>query len=59
MGFKHTATTIAQFLTVTVAVVAWIAGVIAYRNGHRPAKYYIVAWFFIWVTVAMVTLSHG
>lgn len=59
LGFKHTATTIAQFLTVTVAVVAWIAGVIAYRNGHRPAKYYIVAWFFIWVTVAMVTLSLG
>lgn len=59
MGFKHIASAIAQLLTVTVAVVAWIAGVIAYRNGHRPAKYYILAWFFIWVTVAMVTLSLG
>ena len=59
LGFKHTATAIAQLLTVTVAVVAWIAGVMAYRNGHRPAKYYILAWFFIWVTVAMVTLSLG
>lgn len=59
LGFKHTATAIAQLLTVTVAVVAWIAGVIAYRNGHRPAKYYILAWFFIWVTVALVTLSLG
>ncbi len=59
LGFKHTATVIAQMLTVTVAVVAWIAGVIAYRNGHRPAKYYILAWFFIWVTVAIVTLSLG
>ncbi len=58
-GFKHTATAIAQLLTVTVAVVAWIAGVMAYRNGHRPAKYYILAWFFIWVTVALVTLSLG
>ena len=56
-GFKHTATVIAQLLTVTVAVVAWIAGVVAYRNGHQPAKYYILAWFFIWVTVAIVTLS--
>lgn len=59
LGFKHIATVIAQLLTVTVAVVAWIAGVIAYRNGHRPAKYYIVAWFFIWATVAIVTLSLG
>lgn len=59
LGFKHTATVIAQLLTVTVAIVAWIAGVIAYRNGHKPAKYYIVAWFFIWVTVAIVTLSLG
>ncbi len=58
-GFKHTATVVAQMLTVTVAVVAWIAGVIAYRNGHKPAKYYIVAWFFIWITVAIVTLSLG
>lgn len=59
LGFKHAAALIAQFLTVTVAVVAWIAGVIAYRNGHQPAKYYIVAWFFIWITVAIVTLSLG
>lgn len=59
LGFKHTAAVIAQMLTVTVAVVAWIAGVTAYRNGHKPAKYYIVAWFFIWVTVAIVTLSLG
>ena len=59
LGFKHTATVIAQMLTVTVAVVAWIAGVIGYRNGHKPAKYYIVAWFFIWVTVAIVTMSLG
>ncbi len=59
LGYKHAATVIAQMLTVTVAVAAWIAGVIAYRNGHKPAKYYIAAWFFIWVTVAIVTLSLG
>jgi len=59
LGYKHIAALIAQLLTVTVAIVAWIAGVIAYRNGHQPAKYYIVAWFFIWVTVAIVTLSLG
>lgn len=58
-GFKHIATMIAQVLTVTVAIVAWIAGVAAFRNGHQPAKYYILAWFFIWVTVAIVTLSLG
>lgn len=58
-GYKHTAAAIAQVLTVTVAVAAWIAGVIAYRNGHQTAKYYILAWLFIWVTVAIVTLSLG
>jgi len=58
-GYKHLSAAIAQILTVTVAVVVWIAGIIAYRNGHRPAKYYIIAWFFIWITVAIVTLTLG
>jgi signal transduction histidine kinase len=58
-GFKHISVNIAQFLTVTVALVVWIAGIIAYKNGHQPGKYYILAWFFIWITVAIVTLSLG
>ncbi|RZK78357.1 MAG: histidine kinase [Pedobacter sp.] len=57
LGYKALSTSVAQLLTITVSVVVWISGVIAYRNGHKPAKYYIIAWFFIWITVGIVTLS--
>ena len=56
-GHKSLSASIAQLLTVTVSVVLWISGIIAYRRGHKPAKYYIIAWFFIWVTVGIVTFS--
>jgi len=56
-GHKSLSASIAQWLTVTVSVVLWISGIIAYRRGHKPAKYYIIAWFFIWVTVGIVTFS--
>ncbi|WP_276089135.1 sensor histidine kinase [Pedobacter sp. JY14-1] len=57
LGFKSISTSIAQVLTISVSLTAWISGVIAYRRGHRPAKYYVVAWSFIWVSVAIVTAS--
>ncbi len=56
-GFKSTGSQIAQYLTITVALLVWISGIVAYKRGHKPAKYYILAWSFIWVTVAIVTLT--
>ena len=56
-GYKSLSASIAQVMTVTLSLVVWISGVIAYRKGHKPAKWYIIAWFFIWLTVGIVTLS--
>jgi len=57
LGFKSISASIAQVLTISVSLIAWISGIIAYRRGHRPAKYYVVAWSFIWVSVGIVTAS--
>ncbi|RZK46911.1 MAG: histidine kinase, partial [Pedobacter sp.] len=56
-GFKSVGSQIAQYLTITVALLVWVSGVVAYMRGHNPAKYYVLAWSFIWVTVAIVTLT--
>ncbi|RZK50941.1 MAG: GHKL domain-containing protein, partial [Pedobacter sp.] len=58
-GFKSAGSHIAQYLTITVALLVWVSGVVAYMRGHNPAKYYVLAWSFIWVTVAIVTLTLG
>jgi len=57
LGYKSLSASIAQVLTISLSLIVWISGIIAYRRGHKPAKYYIIAWFFIWVTVGIVTLS--
>ena len=56
-GYKSSASQIAQFLTISVALLVWVSGIVAYFKGHKPAKYYVLAWAFIWVTVAIVTLT--
>ncbi|WP_285011321.1 sensor histidine kinase [Pedobacter faecalis] len=56
-GFKSTSTSIAQLLTISVALTLWISGIIAYRRGLKAAKYYVAAWSLIWISVAIVTLS--
>lgn len=56
-GFKSIASHMAQFIAMAGAVVLWSSGFIAYRKGHKPAKYYILAWSFIAATVVAVVLS--
>lgn len=56
-GFKSIASDMAQFIAMAGAVVLWSSGFIAYRKGHKPAKYYILAWSFIAATVVAVVLS--
>jgi signal transduction histidine kinase len=57
IGFKSFSSTMAQFITLTASVVIWISGVVAYKKGHRAAKYYILAWTFMSVTIIAVVLS--
>lgn len=57
LGFKSISATLAQVISLLCAVVLWTSGVVAYRKGHKPAKYYILAWSFIAFTIVAVVLS--
>ncbi|WP_316815340.1 sensor histidine kinase [Pedobacter nyackensis] len=57
LGFKSISATLAQIMSLVCAVVLWYSGVVAYRKGHKQAKYYLLAWSFISVTVVAVVLS--
>lgn len=56
-GFKSISATLAQIISLLCAVVLWCSGIIAYKKGHKPAKYYILAWTFIAFTIVAVVLS--
>ncbi|SMD17393.1 sensor histidine kinase [Pedobacter nyackensis] len=57
IGFKSFSSTMAQLITLIASVVIWISGVVAYQKGHRAAKYYVLAWTFMSVTIVAVVLS--
>lgn len=56
-GHKSLAATQAQYISMGNAVILWTFGVIAYRRGHKPAKYYILARTSLALTVIAVVLS--
>ncbi|MBB5436669.1 signal transduction histidine kinase [Pedobacter sp. AK017] len=56
-GFKSISATLAQYITISFSVVLWTLGLMAYKKGHTPAKYYILAWTFIAVTIIATVLS--
>lgn len=56
-GNKRYCTSIAQLLTASVSLSLWVSGILAYRRGHRPAKYYVAGFFFVLLSVGLVTLS--
>lgn len=57
LGYKSTSSKLAQIISLACSVILWTSGLIAYRKGHKPAKYYILAWSFIAFTVVAVVLS--
>ena len=57
LGFKGLSSSLAQYISMLASVILWISGVIAFKKGHRPAKFYIIAWTFITFTVIAVALS--
>lgn len=59
LGYKHISSSLTQILSFITALLVWIAGVTAYNRGHKPAKYFIIAWSLILVTTIIVTFSLG
>jgi len=56
-GNKGYCASIAQVLTACVSLSLWISGIIAYRRGHQPAKYYVAGFFFVLLSVGLVIFS--
>lgn len=56
-GFKSISATLAQVMSIVCAVILWSSGIAAYRKGHKEARYYLLAWSFIALTVVAVVLS--
>lgn len=59
LGYKQVASTITQLLSFISALIIWVAGIIAFRKGIKPAKYFIIAWSLILVSTIIVTFSLG
>lgn len=59
LGFKSISAHLAQIITLISTVALWCLGVAAYRHGHHQAKYYIIAWSFIALTITALVLSLG
>ncbi len=56
-GYKAVSAEISRYLTILVSLVLWGTGLLLYRRGHKAAKYYIIAWFSMGITIIIVTLS--
>ncbi len=57
LGLKSISSHLAQAITLISTIVLWCLGLAAYRHGHKQAKYYIIAWSFIAVTIMALVLS--
>lgn len=57
LGYKSLSSSLTQGLSFVTALMVWIAGFIAFKNGHKPAKYFIIAWTLIWFSTIIVTFS--
>lgn len=58
-GLKSTSAILAQYLSISSAIILWVYGFLAYRKGHSPAKYFVLAWSFIAFTIILAVLSMG
>ena len=56
-GYKGIAANYTQILMFVSPIILWISGFVAYRSGHTPAKYYILAWSFIALAILIVILT--
>ena len=57
LGYKGIAANYTQLLMSVSVVTLWISGFAAYRAGHTPAGYYILAWTFIALAILAVILT--
>ncbi|WP_233164663.1 sensor histidine kinase [Pedobacter sp. ASV28] len=56
-GYKSITTIFTQLLSLFSPILLMLTGIIAYRKGNNTAKYYILAWSAISVTLIIMVLS--
>lgn len=57
LGGKSILAVLVNYLTFVSSVVAWYAGLCAYRNGLKPALYYLIAWFAVGISLIIGLLG--
>jgi signal transduction histidine kinase len=57
LGYKSIASSMIQYTTVFISTGLGIAGIASWKYGHRPAKFYMLAWFFRVGGVILVNLN--
>nr|WP_068890113.1 sensor histidine kinase [Pedobacter panaciterrae] len=57
LGYKSIAADYTQISMFIYPIILWFSGYIAYKRGHTPAKYYILAWSFITLAIIIVILT--
>ncbi|WP_316812441.1 sensor histidine kinase [Pedobacter heparinus] len=56
-GYKSISATLAQYISISSSVILWTLGLMAYKKGYSPARYYVLAWTFIALTIIAAVLS--
>ncbi|TZF82529.1 hypothetical protein FW774_13550 [Pedobacter sp. BS3] len=56
-GMRSLATNLLQILAILQTVIFMIAGILVYRKGFKPAKYYIIAFTGLFIAIAYTILS--
>jgi len=57
LGYKTASAEISKYLTILISLILWGTGFVVYRRGLKAAKFYIIAWFSLGITLIIVTLS--
>lgn len=57
LGYKSIAASMIQYTTVLISIGLGVAGIASWKYGHRPAKFYMLAWFFRVGGVILVNLN--
>jgi His Kinase A (phosphoacceptor) domain./Histidine kinase-, DNA gyrase B-, and HSP90-like ATPase./7TMR-DISM extracellular 2./7TM diverse intracellular signalling. len=57
LGYKSTAASMIRYTTLFISLGLGTVGIISWKRGHRPAKFYIVAWFFRAGGVVLINLN--
>lgn len=57
LGYKSTAASMIRYTTFFISLGLGAVGIVSWNKGHRPAKFYIVAWLFRVCGIVLINLN--